>query len=494
MADESTQLVATHGYSWQIGFVYVFNIIIGAGVLTLPKPFGEVGWLLGLISLSVLGVFSFITVTFIAEGMSLSNAMFRYQLQQKKLEKKNNGDGGGFVVANPNTDSVVFRPSSDDVKMPENEKKKNLEMADTKQELYDITVKAELGEMAQLFFPKIGVIGYYIIISLYLYGSSAVYGCAIAKSLATVACNDAESFNGNNTKPCLRYPSMTVFDMYRIMLSVFCVVIGPFCYWEIRNTKILQIFTTTYRWFAMSSMIILAFVKIARGEGNHEEKPMFVFAELPNFFGFAVYAFMCQHSIPAVTTPINDKSRLNTILIFDFMATFLFYAVMMMSAVFAFPPVGLQDVYTLNFGNPAFFRYLLQLFPVLTLSATFPVFSIVLRDNIKKLVLKEDKEYGIWISRILFSSIAIIPPIIVAYMTTNVGTLVGYTGTYAGAVVQYVVPAMLVFCGRRKMIDLFGVYENKHRSIFSHAFWVWFVLAWYVICLVFVTYNKIKGN
>ena len=29
-------------YSWQIGFIYVFNLIIGAGVLALPKAFARV--------------------------------------------------------------------------------------------------------------------------------------------------------------------------------------------------------------------------------------------------------------------------------------------------------------------------------------------------------------------------------------------------------------------------------------------------------------------
>ena len=72
------------GYSWQTGFIYVFNLIIGAGLLTLPKSFAEVGWVLGLISLFVLGIMSFITVTFITESMSLSNAMLRYKRRVKK--------------------------------------------------------------------------------------------------------------------------------------------------------------------------------------------------------------------------------------------------------------------------------------------------------------------------------------------------------------------------------------------------------------------------
>ena len=55
MASERTPLVSwdtkKNGYSWQVGFVYIFNIMAGPGLLTLPKAFVQVGWLLGLISL-----------------------------------------------------------------------------------------------------------------------------------------------------------------------------------------------------------------------------------------------------------------------------------------------------------------------------------------------------------------------------------------------------------------------------------------------------------
>ena len=242
----------------------------------------------------------------------------------------------------------------------------------------------------------------------------------------------------------------------------------------------------------MLSMIVLAIVKIIKGDGNNNTANVFVFSSLPSFFGVAVYAFMCQHSIPAVTTPITNKKRLMLILIIDFICVFLFYSMILMSAIFAFSEDTLQDVYTSNFIQPIFFKYILQLFPVLTLSATFPVFSIVLRDNIKKLILTDsEKNYGLFLDRILFSSISIIPPLVVAFMTSDVGMLVSYTGTYAGAIIQYVVPTMLVYCGRRKMKKIYGVYKNKHQSPSGHQFWIYFVMAWYFVCLIFVTYNKI---
>ena len=62
---------------------------------------------------------------------------------------------------------------------------------------------------------------------------------------------------------------------------------------------------------------------------------------------------------------------------------------------------------------------------MLTLSASFPIFSIVLRENIKNLFLSDrNAKHGIFVDKILFSSVSIVPPLIVAYLTHDVGELV----------------------------------------------------------------------
>ncbi len=39
---------------FQVGLVYVFNLIVGTGALTMPKAFSEAGWLLSLILIILL--------------------------------------------------------------------------------------------------------------------------------------------------------------------------------------------------------------------------------------------------------------------------------------------------------------------------------------------------------------------------------------------------------------------------------------------------------
>lgn len=39
----------------QVGLVYMFNLIVGTGALTMPKAFATAGWLVSLILLLFLG-------------------------------------------------------------------------------------------------------------------------------------------------------------------------------------------------------------------------------------------------------------------------------------------------------------------------------------------------------------------------------------------------------------------------------------------------------
>lgn len=51
---------------------------------------------------------------------------------------------------------------------------------------FDITERVELGELANIFFPKVLVRIFYMCIAVYLYGDLSIYLAAIAKSLRDV--------------------------------------------------------------------------------------------------------------------------------------------------------------------------------------------------------------------------------------------------------------------------------------------------------------------
>jgi hypothetical protein len=106
---------------------------------------------------------------------------------------------------------------------------------------------------------------------------------------------------------------------------------------------------------------------------------------------------MCHHSLPSLVSPVADKSRLFRHLALDYTAILIFYLALALPAVFAFPT--LEDLYTLNFtpqpGAPLYseiINYFLTLFPVFTLTATFPIIAVTLRSNFQVSPVKLPKK------------------------------------------------------------------------------------------------------
>ena len=91
----------------------------------------------------------------------------------------------------------------------------------------------------------------------------------------------------------------------------------------------------------------------------------------------------------------------------------------------------------------------LSLLPVFTLSTNFPIIAITLSNNLKSLFLTEGRMYSYWTRTVVFPLLALVPPTCVAMPTHSLEFLVGLTGSYAGAGIQYIVPAALVYYARQ---------------------------------------------
>ncbi len=245
-------------------------------------------------------------------------------------------------------------------------------------------------------------------------------------------------------------------------------------------------------------MIVLAVIRLAKGKAEGHPKAADI-SGVPVLFGVCVYSFMCHHSLPSLVTPIRKKSQLLGLFAADYTLILAFYSVLSFTAIYAFS--SLSDLYTLNFlptgcdnDNPittiVFIQYFLALFPVFTLSTNFPIIAITLRNNLKSLCLTEGRTYSFFTDRIVFPLATIIPPIIIAFITNHIEFLVGITGSYAGAGIQYFIPAALVFCSRRTVSNVFDFQAvNKHASPFRHTAWVIFIVLWALVAIILVSIN-----
>lgn len=476
-------------YSPFVGLVYMFNLIVGTGALTMPKAFAAAGWVVSLTLICFLAFMSYMTTTFVIEAMAAANAQLRWK--RREQEEVSNTDSSSEY----SDDEVTIRGRSESVETRPILSVQRSASADH----FDIVERVEMGQMASMFFNKVGVNMFYICIIVYLYGDLAIYAAAVPMSLMEVACGNhscsAGSMKYNDTDPC--WGSVKRKDTYRVFLAIFTLLLGPFVFFNAQKTKYLQILTSLMRWIAFTMMIILALIRIGKGHGEGHPKAAQL-SGVPNLFGVCVYSFMCQHSLPSLVTPISDKRRVGALVLTDYVLILGFYSLLSFTAIFCFDSSLLRDMYTLNFTDNcdvlgvAALRYFLGLFPVFTISTNFPIIAVTLRNNWKTLFHREGGTYPWVVDRIVFPLITLVPPIIVAFLTHDLESLVGITGAYAGTGIQYIIPAFLVYFSRRHLEPVFGPdVVNKHRSPFRHTFWVVFVVVWATFCLMFVTANII---
>lgn len=223
---------------------------------------------------------------------------------------------------------------------------------------------------------------------------------------------------------------------------------------------------------------------------------------VPALFGACVYSFMCHHSLPSLLAPIRDKQAVLRTLGVDYIVICLFYILLAMTGIFAFE--RLEDLYTLNFipdqtDDYSFgaellvvIDYFLALFPVFTLSASFPIIAITLRNNLQTLFLDMTRfdSYNFFVRCILFPLMAVVPPFAITYFTESLTSLVAFTGSYAGAGIQYIIPIALVHYARITCRELLGSgVINDYQSPFRSPYWLAFVLMWSLGCISLVTLN-----
>ncbi|XP_034174426.1 transmembrane protein 104 homolog isoform X2 [Osmia lignaria lignaria] len=285
-------------YSSWVGLIYIFNLIVGTGALTLPAVFSKAGWALGLSVILILAFISFITVTFVIEVMASANAIVTWRhIQHRKRMLQTLGESGPSNSDSEDTPLVTPFSSSPD-------------RADMTYRYYVIRDKIEMGQMASIFFNKFGITLFYICFAVYLYGDLSIYGAAVAKTLADVACTyQPLNFTCNDTIPdtelCWEEYSVNRQDAYRIFLSMFVFLLGPFVFFNIQRTKYLQFLTSGMRWLAFTIMIVYAVKNLIIHGAQGNPPTANIMAR-----SFSTNGFYATHSLSTLIKQPNMKVQI----------------------------------------------------------------------------------------------------------------------------------------------------------------------------------------
>lgn len=470
-------------YSRAAGFVFIFNLMVGTGSLTMPAAFQQAGWAISLFNTFILCFFSFVTFSFIIESMSLSNAIVKLNRRNKQTLNENNSTADSELMDVDLHDMPPYVLHDDD---------------------YEISEKFELGHMFLMFFGRIGNVLFYLNICIYLFGDLSIYASAVPKSLRNVVCASNSSETAiPESNACWSWSELTRSEIHRIFVACFAVCMCPFLFFNVTRSRWLQWITVAVRWLAFILMLCLAIertVVIRLGYRmpslkthswnpavhslfNHPEPipnpPIARLQGIPNFFGVCVYVFMCHHSIPGLVTPVKNKHKIYTyVFIPVYVSVFIFNLLLSGTAVAAFNRIA--DLYTLNFiPNEEFidisrlprilaliFGYFLSLFPVFALTSTFPIVATTLLGNIRCLLCFFPTLQSVRAQRILrfiLPFIVVFPPCAVAIGTDNIGFLAGFTGAFLGSGIQYIIPSVLVYRARQYLKNQVNSLREDHE-------------------------------
>ena len=263
---------------------------------------------------------------------------------------------------------------------------------------------------------------------------------------------------------------------------------------------------------AFGLMISIAIARLAMGESADPFPPLASVPGFPVLFGVSVYAFMTQHCLPGMVTPMSTKRGIVWMILGNFGFILGFYLLLSYTAVSLFSSNELYGIYSINFfklfelsdsiGDRVLsvFGYYIVLYPIFTLTTNFPISSITLRENLKalaRIIVKPwlgDEPFPLLVDFFLFPTVAILPSLAIAFATTNIQVLVSITGGFPGIWLQYMIPTALAFAGKYIITKKLKVeYNNKHKSPFSYVPFLVFVILWTMTSMILVITDDIMS-
>jgi hypothetical protein len=442
------QVAGGERYSTMVCSIFMLNMVLGTGPITLPYAFNKAGIILGTVFVAVLMSISFLTTTFVVESLTIAN---RLKASERNLHLQ--GDSQG--------------------------------------EVREIAERFEIGAIAEALMPRRLATLPYIVLCVYAYGVLTVYvisGVAsLAKELGTVGGIDA----------------------YYVVLLAFALLITPVCLLDFQKTRPLQIFIGVVRIVAVLAMVGFMLRWMFRQDFVKETSrqiPLWNMAGIPSLFGNGAFTFMVHHSIPGLVFPLQNQKSAPRAIGMAYCISFVIYIALCLLALWAFGheqyercpntpshPCDIQALFNMNFASldENWAAKFVVMYPVLVVSV-FPLVAITLRNNLKALFGKASfaQRQGFDWLNLGFTFLTVGPPFLVAFLTRDVQVVMTYIGGYFGFMLMFLVPSLLVLHGRKALTEK-GYSKPQLSSPCTAMCFVYFTLSVFCIAVVFNTISLV---
>ncbi|RWS30773.1 transmembrane protein 104-like isoform X1 [Leptotrombidium deliense] len=538
-----------------VTLMYLFNINVGTAVLAMPIAFQQTGWLLSTFILTIICFISrlsrvnsnFVTVTFQIECVSIANAVS--YLMKTKPELFNDGlvekpqEEDDTSVAITNEEILEEKPQEeDDTSVATTNEEILEEKAQEADESSAVVIKEDISERTAV---KESQITYGTVKSMETAESNIeeksedIFEMRQSFDLTDVADLFLEKFGRiifqtlttfkhinpaialTDSDPCWHSMGITRGQSYRVFVLIVFLALGPFTFCKIENTLLFQVFSSLFRITVFVVMISLTITSMVTGKAEGAPVMANIWS-VPSLIGIAIYGFICQHAFPSVISSISNKKHLMWSTFAGYLLILSFYFLLSYTAIFTFP--YLKDVYTLNFMNNRckqcfplisacdeneysviprvmFLELLIPLYPVIAFSTNLQINSITLKNSLLSLLTScsdpcQTEATATFNQKVVLPLLAVIPPFVIAMITTDMVMLISVVGIYAGLLAQCVIPSMLlissrktvnIYCEKNEEFQNLMNAPNKYKSPFSHPAVLYFMFIWSLLCIVCIT-------
>eukprot|EP00519_Triparma_laevis_P008143 CAMPEP_0182503332 /NCGR_PEP_ID=MMETSP1321-20130603/15133_1 /TAXON_ID=91990 /ORGANISM="Bolidomonas sp., Strain RCC1657" /LENGTH=479 /DNA_ID=CAMNT_0024708485 /DNA_START=47 /DNA_END=1482 /DNA_ORIENTATION=+ len=426
---------------------------MGTGFLTLPWAFNSAGIVLSLITLGCVCLISDVSKDYILETMSRADALFRARSRSEgrnlaslsihsavdlvKLETGKIKSYGSTAASSDETAGLLTPPSG--ASSPHLVRSR----------------KFEVVELCSMFLGDKGSSTYIFTLGLYMYGTLWAYTSVFAN-----ACSYA-------------LPLSKIFgvgvDDYLVYVAVFASVVVPLTCMELKEQVAVQVFLSLCRFLMVIVMVGSVSYAMHATTAQFDDQTSCHGSSLVNFSGLykmlpiAVYANIFHHSIPGLSSPVADKSKLSMIFGSTFAFGMIAYGLIGGVVAWYFGD-SIDQSANLNWvgyhagtgaqtpeGNwthkswlTAAIAYFVVVFPATDVVSAFPLNGITLGNSLMGMWFGpdiRDYENDVNIVR-YFRLMAAVPSIIGACFVRDLGFITAYTGI-TGFAIAFTFPALL---------------------------------------------------
>lgn len=335
-----------------------------------------------------------------------------------------------------------------------------------------LETKMELTDLCNLFLGRHGRDAYSISVAIYFYGTLTAYCSVFAESLAA----HIPVFESSQSN-------------YNLYLSIFFVSVVPMSCLELNEQIEWQVVLALCRLLMALGMVGSVMASNVDTDADADGALSgFMFTSYPdapygapgfNFSGMlallplAAFANIFQHSIPALSHPVQDKTQLSRIFLGAIFFCFIAYSSIgsFLAYFFGSKITSASNLAWVSFVGSSQFSaiansvsYYIVLFPGLDVASAFPLNAITLgnsllatfkdNDHLKALKLESTE------LKIVFRMLAAIPPFMFAMLISDLGQITSYTGVF-GFTITMVFPSALAYASKRHL-------ANKRISTFTN--------------------------